>query len=241
MKKLFHTLFPLAWFVVLFGGISAAYAAHAKQQNDQNTAPSIDTIKTITEQSPSLNPKVLRLALLAYHHARLEGLDKQEMLTIINYNDPSTDKRLWVINLNNDKVVFNTFVAHGKNSGNDYADRFSNQPTSEESSLGVFLTGPTFYGNDGYSMRLYGLEQGFNNNAYARDIVMHGAWYVNQQFINQYGRLGRSWGCPAVSKKMAPEIINKIKGGTLIFAYYPSKKWLDDSKYLTPLAPSQTV
>src|SRR3990167_34702 len=234
MKKLFHTLFPIAWFIVLVSGL---LAASATGQATSQAAPnvSIDTIRDITSQTSSLDPKVLQLALLAYEHARLQGLDKQQILTIINYQQPSIDKRLWVINLNDDKVLYNTYVAHGKNSGDNYADEFSNSPKSQESSIGVYVTGNTYYGNDGYSLHLIGLDSGFNSNAYSRSIVMHGAWYVSQYFIDQYGSLGRSWGCPAIDKTIEPQVVNTIKNGTVIFAYYPEKNWLDNSKYLKPI------
>ncbi len=246
MRKALQFCFPFAWLVICLSGVANAYTLknnfEKKDRRKKNTQSltaqmySDQVIKALTAQASDLSPQVLKLALRAYQHAREQGLDKRQVLTIINYHQPSTDKRLWVIDLKDNKVLYNTFVAHGKGSGADYATHFSNRPGSLETSLGVFLTGKTFYGNDGYSMRLHGLEPGFNNNAYNRDVVMHGAWYVNQQFIDKYGRLGRSWGCPALSKKMDPKVINAIKGGTLVFAYYPESKWLDDSKYLRPLA-----
>ena len=132
-------------------------------------------------------------------------------------------------------MLYNTYVAHGKNSGDNYAEQFSNSPKSQESSIGVYVTGDTYYGNDGYSMHLIGLDKGFNSNAYSRAIVMHGAWYVSQDFISRYGRLGRSWGCPALDPTIEPKIVNIIKNGTVIFAYYPEKQWLENSKFLQPL------
>jgi len=132
---------------------------------------------------------------------------------------PSYDKSLWVFNVNNGSLLYNTYVAHGRNSGDVTATQFSNAPRSLESSLGVYLTGDTYYGRDGLAMRLYGLSGSLNDNAYSRAVVMHGAWYVNQSFLDANKRLGRSWGCPAVSQQMIGPITNSIKNGTLIFAY----------------------
>ncbi len=188
-------------------------------------------MKQLSERAPSLNPKALELGLEAYNKAREEGLDNQHILTIIDYTKPSTAKRLWVFGLNNNSVLFNTYVAHGKNSGGSYATSFSDRPGSLESSLGVFLTESTYQGKHGYSLKLKGLEKGFNDRAEARDIVVHRADYATAQFAQQHGRLGRSWGCFAVSPAIADSLIHSIKNGTLIFAYYPDPSWLSKSQF----------
>lgn len=207
--------------------ITQAIAEKKSQPNSLN-----GTMHCIEKQAPHLDPHVLKLALIAYQHAESMGLDKKRLLTIVNYADPSTMRRLWVINLNTDKVLFNTLVAHGKNSGGNYATHFSNSRTSDASSLGVFLTGNTYEGEHGYSLRLRGLEPGFNNNAFRRAVVMHSAWYVSERFAKQHGRLGRSWGCFAMSKKSEPKVVHTIKDGTLLFAYYPDNNWLKHSAFL---------
>lgn len=188
--------------------------------------------QAILQQAPDLNPHVLDLGLKAFFNTREKGFGQKNLLTIIDYSKPSSDKRLWVIDLSNNEVLFDTYVAHGKQSGDNYANHFSNQPRSLSSSLGVYLTGDTYQGKHGNSLRLYGLETGFNNNAYRRTIVMHSAWYVSQSFLDSHGRLGRSWGCPAVSEEEAPAIIKTIKQGSVLLAYYPDKDWLSRSQFV---------
>ena len=190
-------------------------------------------LQQLGARAPGLSPKALQLGLEAYNKGRQEGLDNQHILTIIDYTKPSTARRLWVLDLNNDSVLLNTYVAHGQNSGYNYADSFSDRPGSLESSLGVFLTESTYQGKHGYSLKLKGLEKGFNDRAEARDIVVHRAYYATAQFAQQHGRLGRSWGCFAVSPAVADSLIHTIKNGTLVFAYYPDPSWLSKSQFLS--------
>lgn len=179
-----------------------------------------------------LNPNVLKLALNAYECARLSGVTQQDTLTIIDYSKPSTEKRLWVIDLASKKTLYHSLVAHGKGSGNLQATRFSNKPDTHASSIGLYLTGTVYKGRHGISLRLNGLDEGFNDQAAARAIVVHGAPYVNDAIAEKNGRLGLSWGCPAVPKQLAAPLINTIKNGTLVFAYYPDHQWLKKSKYM---------
>ena len=180
-----------------------------------------------------LSPTVLHLAKKAYFCAKQDHVKiKKNLITIIDYSLPSSAARLWVINLTNDKILMHLHVAQGKYSGSLYATHFSNVLQSKETSLGLFLTGQEFYGNDGYSLRLIGLEPGFNDKAYQRAIVIHGAWYVSQNFLNKYHRVGLSWGCPAVNPKQAKPLINLIKNGSLVFAYAPDAPWINNSKLL---------
>lgn len=190
-------------------------------------------IEIINQQATNIDPNVLKLSLMAYLKARRLGLGTNHLLAIIDYSKPSTERRLWVFDLKKERVLFNTWVTHGKNSGKISPTSFSNQPGSLKSSLGVFLTtNETYVGNNGYSLRLYGLEQGINDNAYRRDIVIHGAWYATEKTIRKYGLLGRSWGCPAVSEETAKPLINTIKNSTLVVAYYPDRNWLKNSLFL---------
>ncbi len=183
--------------------------------------------------SAQINPTVYRLAIKAYDYAtRHHDISRGNIITIIDYSLPSSQKRLWVINIINHTILFHTLVAHGKKSGNNFAEYFSNKPGSLESSIGVFETGNAYYGRHGYSLRLYGLENGINNNAYQRSIVMHKAWYVSKDMIHRLGRLGRSWGCPAVSQKVSKPIIQTIRNGSLVFVYYPDNHWLNTSEFL---------
>lgn len=190
-------------------------------------------MQIIRSQAGNINATVLRLSLNAYIKARKKGMDEKQLLTVIDYSKPSSEKRLWVFDLKHGRTLFNTWVSHGKNSGGARSESFSNSPGSLKSSIGVFVTdtGP-YLGGNGYSLRLHGLERGINDNAYRRDIVIHGAWYVNADTIRRYGSVGRSWGCPAVSETMAKSLIDTIKENTLIFAYYPDRKWLAHSQFI---------
>ncbi len=147
------------------------------------------------------------------------------VLTIIDYSKPSTEKRLYVLDLWSEKIICHTYVAHGKNSGENYATVFSNKNESHKSSLGFYKTRRTYYGKHGYSLKLRGLEKGINDMAAQRAIVLHGAGYVNEKFIKTHGRLGRSHGCPAVPMEKHKEIIAKIKNGTCLFIYANDKSY----------------
>jgi hypothetical protein len=167
-----------------------------------------------------LSPRALEAALVAIEQARSRGIaGRTGLLTLIDYSLPSTAPRLWVLDLAHGRVLFHELVAHGAGSGDNYATRFSNQDESRQSSLGLFLTGDTYEGGNGYSLKLHGLEPGINDQAEARRIVMHGAWYVSAEHARLYGRLGRSWGCPALPQASAPGVIDAIKSGSFLFAY----------------------
>lgn len=153
-------------------------------------------------------------------------------LTICDFSQSSRQKRLYLIDINNEKVVMNTWVAHGRNSGLDYASKFSNIPESLQSSLGFYITKQTYTGEHGLSLKVQGLEPGFNDKAFQRAIVIHGADYIGAQRMNNSSFMGRSYGCPAVPKEESAALINTIKNGTCLFIYHPSKKYLDNSKIL---------
>lgn len=189
--------------------------------------------KDIDQQVNDLNPDVLKIALIAYIHARTRGIAHTPIITIIDYSKPSSQRRLWVIDLNHGKILFDTWVTHGKNSGEISANSFSNQEGSLKSSIGVFLTASQPYvGEYGYALRIIGLEKKFNDNAYKRSIVFHGAWYADPNIISKQGGLGRSWGCPAVSEKIIGRLINTIRDKTLVVVYYPDRRWLNQSTFL---------
>ena len=196
-------------------------------------AVSPSLIAPLLKQAPGLKPEVLKLALNAMSSAAKRGLvSRQDLLTVIDYSLPSTQPRLFTFDLTSQHLVFLELVAHGKNSGANTTAHFSNDLGSEQSSLGLFVTGDTYFGANGLSMRLRGLEAGFNDSAWARMIVMHGASYVNELTTRVLGRLGRSWGCPAVRREIAPKMIHTLKNGTVIFAYYPDPHWLKRSVFL---------
>lgn len=181
-----------------------------------------------------LKTTVAQLALNAYDCALHRGIkNNKHILTIIDYSIPSIEKRLWVINVAKNRILYKTYVTHGSRSGDHvYTKRFSDKMDSHQSSLGLFLTKNTYVGHQGYSLNLHGLERGYNDLAEARRIVIHGASYATADYVKTYKSLGRSWGCPAVSQVIAKPLINTIKEGTLVFSYYPEKNWLKHSSYL---------
>lgn len=190
-------------------------------------------VSILRSHASNIDPAVLRLSLQAYLNTHKRGLASKPLLTVIDYSKPSSEKRLWVFDVKNGKTLFNTWVTHGKNSGGINATSFSNNPGSLKSSIGVFVTADTYDGKNGYSLHLRGLERGVNDNAYNREIVIHGARYVNTDIISRYGQIGRSWGCPAVNPSLSKPIINTIKDDTVLFAYYPDRNWLSHSQFLS--------
>jgi hypothetical protein len=178
----------------------------------------------------TLSFEIFNDAVTGYRH--MDSIWKKDIITIIDFSKPSTDKRLYVIDINNRKILYNCFVAHGKNSGDNLAVSFSNQPESLKSSLGFFITAETYSGKHGYSLRLDGLEKNINDNARPREIVIHGADYVSQQFIDEHGRLGRSWGCPAVPVEISREVIDRISNGSCLFIYARDKSYFVNSGYI---------
>jgi hypothetical protein len=176
---------------------------------------------------------VFELALGASRCAIKNGaVDKPSTLTVIDYSKPSTEPRMWVLDLDRRQLLYEELVAHGQGTGDNFATKFSNRPDSHQTSIGLFVTDDTYVGRNGYSLKLDGLEPGFNDRARERAIVMHGAPYVNKSITKSLGRLGRSHGCPAVRDAIARELIDTVKGGNLVFSYYPDAKWLQTSKFL---------
>jgi hypothetical protein len=181
-------------------------------------APAV--IRPALQGISGLSPTALTMALDAVACARGRGVaGRGDLLTLIDYSLPSTTPRLWVLDLARGRVLFHELVAHGAGSGDNYATRFSNAPDSRQTSLGLFLTGGTYEGGNGYSLKLNGLDRGVNDLAAERKIVMHGAWYVSADHAQQFGRLGRSWGCPALPAAIAHSVIDVIKDGTFVFSY----------------------
>jgi L,D-transpeptidase catalytic domain len=180
-----------------------------------------------------LNPSAFNYARKGWEKLVGQGkLDKQSLVTIVDFSQSSSHKRLYVLDMENYRVVFNTWVAHGKNSGKEWAQSFSNLASSLKSSLGFYTTGDTYFGSNGYSLKLNGLEKGINDHASDRAIVLHGADYVGQSVVNTRGYIGRSFGCPAVPLKEASSIIDAIKGGSCLFIYSPNKKYVSRSAIL---------
>jgi hypothetical protein len=172
---------------------------------------------------------IFELAMIGQQ--KISEIQNKKIITIIDFSKPSTRERLFVIDIVNKQVLYETLVAHGKNSGENNTESFSNNSESLKSCLGFFLTAETFYGKHGYSLILDGLEPGINDNARRRSIVIHGANYVSQNFIQQYGRLGRSWGCPALPESISKEIIDMISHGSCLFIYGDDLDYLNKSKF----------
>lgn len=182
-----------------------------------------------------LSQQAFEYAMKGFNYLLQSGkVTNDKIISILDFSQPSSKKRLFVIDLNSYTVLFNTYVAHGVNSGAASAAQFSNKPESNKSSLGFYETLNTYNGHNGYSLRLEGLESGINDNADSRAIVMHGAAYVDESLIRSQGYIGRSWGCPAVSEKLHKPIIDKIKNGTCLFIYSPDKNYLAHSRILHP-------
>ena len=170
-------------------------------------------------------------AIDGYFLLKSKGKIVKNILTLIDFSLPSSAKRLWVIDMATNTILYNTVVSHGMNSGGEYATSFSNSQSSNKSSLGFYATGETYIGKNGFSMKLDGLEAGVNSNARARAVVMHGAYYANPSILNSQNYLGRSQGCPALPENLSKQVINIIKGKSCLFIYHPSRI----SKYSKPL------
>jgi hypothetical protein len=181
---------------------------------------------------PLPRPDVMELATRAFHCAWKRDQVRRPVLTVIDYSLPSAEPRLWVIDMAAGRVLFHELVAHGRHSGEARASRFSNDHGSKQSSLGLFRAEETYLGQHGYSLRMSGLEPGVNDNARDRAIVMHGAGYVSHSHIAEHGRLGRSWGCPTLPREVSRQVIDSIKDGSVLFAYYPDDDWLRASSFL---------
>lgn len=177
--------------------------------------------------------EVLNLALGAVSCAAASGdIAAPPTLTLIDYSRPSVEPRLWVFDLGTGGLLYKELVAHGRNTGDNLSRYFSDRMNSLQSSIGLFVTRDTYVGANGYSLRMDGLEPGFNGRARDRAIVMHGAPYVSADIAARQGRLGRSWGCPALRETVAREIIDTVRGGGVVFSYYPDRAWLNSSRFL---------
>lgn len=222
-----NTLLTLISTILLTSNVTSSTPSYARSGPDINTQ-----VQHLSTKAPQLNKNVLKLALTAYSNANKRGAVKKPVLTVIDYSLPSNKQRMWVFDLRNERLLYNTYVAHGKNSGENIAKSFSNRESSKQSSLGTYITKDTYIGHKGYSLNLQGLDRGFNDNAYNRRVVVHGAWYVEPDFIKKAGRAGLSWGCPAIAQTLAKPVINTIKNGSVVFAYFPDRNFLSHSGYL---------
>ena len=181
------------------------------------------------EQS-GLSEKAFEYAWRGYHNLLKKGLiRKKSVLSIVDFSQSSCSKRLYVIDVRHKKLLYRTYVAHGQNSGAEYADSFSNEKDSYKSSLGFYITQKTYYGRNGLSLKIEGLDSGYNDLAGKRNIVLHGSSYVSLKYMNNNGAIGTSLGCPAIPKIMSPRIIRAVKNGSCLFIYHPTPKYLMES------------
>lgn len=199
-------------------------------------APIFNTPRSLAESlsrtAPTLNPTALHHAIMAMQCAVRHGATPAQRLAVIDYSLPSTEPRLWIFDLKTKQLLLQDLVAHGQESGENNATRFSNYEGSHQSSLGLFRTQESYYGAHGYSLRMDGLEPGINDRARDRALVIHAADYVNPDWILRQGRIGRSQGCPAVRPEVAEMVVDSLKGGQFMFSWYPDQDWLQSSIYL---------
>lgn len=239
MKK-FHLLLGLVCFIATSfypadsenESVKTAGLSPNKDFSSENQAEEV--YKNIQFDGEKLNFEVFEKAFSGFQNLKKYGkLDPAaHLLSVCDFSLSSCKKRLWVIDLDEKKVLFNSLVAHGKGTGEEFAVSFSNTENSHQSSLGFYITDETYDGDNGYSLKLIGMDKGFNDAAFQREIVMHGADYVSEDFIGKEKRLGRSWGCPAVPRELAQPIINTIKNRTCLFIYFPDQNYLSNSEWL---------
>ncbi|GAB3556343.1 murein L,D-transpeptidase catalytic domain family protein [Spirosoma fluminis] len=241
MKKVLLLLVTLALFNFGSSGPKtirtvAITAPTTLKAADSRTVAHLDVYDQLNLSHTGLQKSVFEYALRGWQKM---GATKP-VLSIVDMSQPSTKKRLYVVDLQNKKLLFNTYVSHGRNSGDLVPNQFSNTQSSFQTSLGFYQTLKTYMGKHGLSLQLQGMEKGYNDNAYNRNIVLHGADYVCEDFIRKTGRLGRSQGCPAVPYAESKGIIQAVKDGTCLFVYYPNTDYLKNSAFLaeanTPIA-----
>lgn len=208
-----------------------AIAARAEMKRVIRTATSI--YNEMDLQNSGLSEKAFEYGWMGYYKLQKRGLlRKTNILTICDFSQSSSVERMYVIDVRSKKLLYRTFVAHGINSGEEYANSFSNSDESCKSSLGFYVTSNTYTGSNGLSLRIQGVDRGFNDHAARRNIVIHGATYVSLRILHKYGVMGTTFGCPAIPAEMTDQIIPVVKNGSCFFIYYPSQKYLTQSSVL---------
>jgi hypothetical protein len=184
-------------------------------------------------EKAGLDEKAFEFAWRGYHNLLKKGLiRKKSVLSICDFSQSSCSKRMYVIDVRHKKLLYRTYVAHGQNSGEEYASSFSNQPDSYKSSLGFYITKKTYFGRNGLSLRIDGVDTGYNDMAGRRNIVLHGSSYVSAKYMQNFGTLGTSLGCPALPSAMSPRIIRTVKNGSCLFIYHPTPTYLENSSII---------
>ncbi len=200
-----------------------------------------DLTRFFNNENFDLTQPLIQTLVAVIACSQAKNLYHKNIITLIDYSKASSEKRLWVFDLNQKKLLFYTYVSHGINSGTSVVDHFSNTHNSKATSLGVYTTERSYYGRHGFSLKLVGHERNFNHRAYNRAIVMHSAWYMKDDFIQAYGRAGRSWGCPAIPKKVVRPLIETIREDALLVIYSPDENWLKKSRFLNCKAYPNTI
>ena len=237
------------------GFITASFAFTTYEPTTTPTSTDISDVKPVVEAEPTAEEKInllyeefaaenanmpsqvsFKYAITGYNKLEADKKIENNLLTIVDFSLPSTEKRMWILDMDKNEVIYHTFVSHGKNTGGNMATNFSNTPNSLQSSLGFYVTAETYYGKNGLSLFIDGMEKEFNSKARERYVVIHGADYAKEESIKRLGRLGRSYGCPAVPTEVSKEIINTIKGGSALFIYHNSDNYIANSTYLNSQA-----
>lgn len=233
-------------------------ASFAFTTYEPSTNPAVETVPAVTSNPiavPTAEEKINLLfeefaaananmpsqvsftyALTGYNKLETENKITNNLLTIVDFSLPSTEKRMWILDMEKNIILYHTYVSHGQNTGGNMATKFSNTPNSLQSSLGFYVTAETYYGKNGLSLFIDGMEEKFNSKARERYVVIHGADYAKEDSIKRLGRLGRSYGCPAVPTEVSIEIINKIKEGSALFIYHTNEDYIANSTYLNSQA-----
>ena len=225
----------------LFTGSAAAIESTAIQAYGySHSQPTL--VSSLAAVAPDLNPEVLLTAVSAMQCAVAGGAAPAERLAVIDFSLPSSEQRLWIFDLAAQQLLLQDLVAHGQGSGDNFAQTFSNIEGSHQSSIGLFRTQESYFGRHGYSLRMDGLEPGFNDLARQRAIVIHSADYVDPSWIQQHGRIGRSHGCPAVRPEVGGMVVDSLKGGQFMFSWYPDDHWLATSSLINcPNKPADSL
>jgi hypothetical protein len=224
---------PFAFGKNVFGSKTFSAFASAGKDSTGTGMPGMSVYDSLHLETMGLSRQAFDYAQKGWNKLFREGkLSNDSILAIADFSQPSSQKRLYILDLKEYKVLFNTLVAHGRNSGKEIATSFSNSSSSYKSSPGFYVTGETYNGKHGYSLKLNGVEKGINDNAYNRAIVVHGADYVDESYVTNQGYIGRSQGCPAVPEREAQPIINTIKNNTCFFIYEPGKSYTSRSAML---------
>jgi hypothetical protein len=240
MCRRLSTMLIMCMLLAFLTPVARSYAGEGEKTSVHKKSAKALFAETVSTLYDSIDLKDLGLTKKAFAYA-LKGyyyllnhhrLSRENILSICDLSQSSRNKRLYILDLEQKTVVVNTYVAHGRNSGKEYARSFSNNPASHKTSLGFYVTEDTYYGNNGLSLKICGMERGFNDRANGRNIVIHGSEYVGPDFLQMNSYTGRSYGCPAVPADETETVINAIKGGSCLFIYHPTKKYISRSKIL---------